>query len=176
MKPSGKRRTGRELAVQFLFALDHNKTPLEEALPGFMDFKKEDGTPLVPDEKPRRFCEDLVRGVASQAKDIDDRIIQATANFNISRIGGVERAILRMAIYEMVHCLDVPPVVAINEALEIAKKFSGDEACSFINGVLDRVRGTLDRPARTATIPPPRAETYTPGRTASSAPSAPGGF
>lgn len=157
-KPAGKRRTGRELAVQLLFALDHNKTPLDETLPGFLAFKKENDEPLVAEEKPRKFCEELTRGVVAHWADIDERIKNATANFHISRIGGVERAILRLAVYEMVYAMDVPPVVAINEALEISKRFSGDEAASFINGVLDKIRKSLTRPARTVATPAEAAE------------------
>jgi N utilization substance protein B len=60
----------------------------------------------------------------------------------------VDRNILRLAIYEMLYCQDVPPVVAINEAIEIAKKFGSDESGRFVNGILDRVRGDVKRPAR----------------------------
>ena len=82
--------------------------------------------------------------------DIDDRIRRAASNFEIHRIGGVERAIIRLATYEMLHCIDVPPVVSISEAIEIAKKFGAEEASRFVNGVLDRIRSEIKRPARTA--------------------------
>lgn len=152
-KAPGSRREGRALAVQLLFMLDHNSTPLDEALPGFMAFEKEDTQPLAPVEKSRAFCETLVRGVVEHRREIDRRIQDATANFTIERIGGTERAILRLAIHEMLHCLETPPVVSINEAVELAKRFSGDEAARFVNGVLDRIRVTLKRPARTAASP-----------------------
>lgn len=152
-KIPGSRRDGRALAVQLLFMLDHNSTPLDEALPEFMSFQKDDDQPLAPVEKSRTFCETLVRGVALHRREIDRRIKDATANFTLERIGGTERAILRLAIYEMLHCMDTPPVVSINEAVELAKRFSGEEAGRFVNGVLDRVRTTLDRPSRTAAHP-----------------------
>jgi N utilization substance protein B len=157
-KPAGKRRLGRELGMQLVFMLDHNKTPLDEILPGFFAFKKDNDEPLVVDEKPRKFAEELARGVVKHWAEIDERIKESTANFNLNRVGAVERAILRMAIYEMVYSFDVPPVVAINEAVDIAKKFAADEAAGFINGVLDKVRSSLKRPARTAATPLARME------------------
>jgi N utilization substance protein B len=71
----------------------------------------------------------------------------------LHRISAVDRNILRLAIFEMLHCPEVPPVVSINEAIEIAKKYSTDESGKFVNGVLDRIRVGLPRPARTATAP-----------------------
>lgn len=144
--------------MQLIFMLDHNKTPLDELLPGFLAFKKDNEEPLIIDEKPRRFAEDLARGVVKHWDELDERIKSTTANFNLNRVGAVERAILRMAIFEMLYSPDVPPVVAINEAVEIAKKFAADEAAGFINGVLDKIRSTLNRPARTALNPVARME------------------
>jgi N utilization substance protein B len=149
MKPTGKRRAGREFAVQCLFQLDHNPTPLEEALPRILDFKKDDGSRVAPTGKAREFAEELIRGVLASQKEIDQRIKTAAQNFQLERIGGVERAILRLAIYEMTHSLDVPPVVIINEALEIAKRFAAEDAPKFVNGVLDRIHHSLQRPSRT---------------------------
>jgi N utilization substance protein B len=149
MKKPGSRRQGRELAVQLLYQLDHNSTPLEEILPHFFDFKKEDGQPLSSSAKARAFAEELVRGVAANRDEIDERIRAAASNFELHRIGGVERAILRLAIFEMLHSPDVPPVVAINEAIDVAKKFTSPDGPRFINGVLDQIRTKIDRPART---------------------------
>jgi len=152
-KAPGSRREGRTLAVQCLYMLDHNSTPLEEVLPLFVAFEKDDGAPLIAEAKSRAFCESLVRGVVEHRRQIDLRIKDVTQNFIIERIGGIERAILRLGIYEMLHCMETPPVVAINEAVEIAKLFLGDEAGRFVNGVLDRIRSSLKRPARTAAPP-----------------------
>jgi N utilization substance protein B len=149
----GSRREGRTLAVQLIFMLDHNPTPFEEVWPAFVAFKRDDDEPLVASDKSRVFCEALGRGVVEHWKEIDARIKETTANFALHRIGGVERAILRLGIYEMLYCLETPPVVSINEAVELAKRFSGDEAGRFINGVLDKIRATLSRPARTAATP-----------------------
>jgi transcription antitermination protein NusB len=150
MSKPGKRREGREVAVQILFQLDHNTTPLDEALPAVWSFRTDADKPLASSDKARLFAEELVRGVQANRADIDSRIQRAASNFEIHRIGGVERAILRVAIYEMLHSLEVPPVVSITEAIEIAKKFGAEEASRFVNGVLDRIRSEIDRPARTA--------------------------
>lgn len=153
MKPTGKRRAGREFAVQCLFQLDHNATPFEEALPRILELKRDDGTRVAPTGKAREFAEELIRGVLGSKADVDQRIRSAAQNFQLDRIGGVERAILRLAIYEMTHNLDVPPVVIINEALEISKRYAGEDAAKFVNGVLDRIHHTLGRPARTPAAP-----------------------
>lgn len=149
----GSRRDGRALALQLLFMLDHNSTPLDEVLPAFMAFEKDNDEPLAPVEKSRVFCERLVRGVVEHWKELDRCIKDTTANFTLHRIGGVERAVLRLGAYEMIYCMETPPVVAINEAVELAKQFASDEASRFVNGVLDRIRGTLSRPSRTAVAP-----------------------
>src|SRR5215469_14177965 len=73
-----------------------------------------------------------------------------SANYELKRISAVDRNILRVAIYEMLFCNDVPPIVAINEAIDIAKKFGTEESGKFVNGVLDRVKLDLNRPLRTA--------------------------
>ena len=81
---------------------------------------------------------------------IDEKISRYTANYELKRISAVDRNILRVAIYEMLFCNDVPPIVAINEAIDIAKKFGTEESGKFVNGVLDRVKLDLNRPLRTA--------------------------
>ena len=93
---------------------------------------------------------DIAEGVLAHQADIDERIRQAASNYDLHRIAAVDRNILRIAIYEMLFCPDVPPVVSINEAIEIAKRFGSDESGRFVNGVLDRIRGEINRPARAA--------------------------
>ena len=89
----------------------------------------------------------------SHQATIDEKIIKYTANYELKRISAVDRNILRMAIYEMLYANDVPPIVAINEAIDIAKKFGTEESGKFVNGVLDRVKLDLNRPLRTALEP-----------------------
>ena len=81
---------------------------------------------------------------------IDERIAKYTDNWDLPRIAAVDRNILRLAMYEMLFRDDIPPVVSINEAVDIAKKFSTRESGAFVNGILDRLKADLTRPSRTA--------------------------
>jgi len=143
----GKRREGREAAVQYLFQIDLSG----EAQPGdadaFWALRSGPGKPDVQ-AKTRVFTETLVRGVTSHLPEIDGWIKKYTANYELSRLAAVDRNILRVAIYEMLHSLDVAPVVIINEAIEIAKKFGTDKSGGFVNGILDSIKKELGRPAR----------------------------
>ena len=137
----GVRREGREAAVQYLYQRDLNPAADEVDLEIFYKIR---GLSMAS----RRFCGPLVQSVLARRQEIDE-VIQAHAqNYALGRISAVDRNILRLAIYEMLHCPEVPPVVVINEAIEIAKKYSTDESGKFVNGILDRVRSTLNRPAR----------------------------
>ena len=148
----GKRREGREAAVQFLYQLDLNPEKPDSLLPQFWQLRTGPGNAAVP-AKTRAFTEALIRGVTTHSSAIDERIRQCASNYQLERIAPVDRNILRIAIYEMLFCNDVPPVVSINEAIEIAKRFGGDESGRFVNGILDRIRGELQRPARTPVEP-----------------------
>jgi transcription antitermination protein NusB len=86
--------------------------------------------------------------VAANLPEIDALIGKFAENYDLHRIAAVDRNILRLGIYEMLHSPDVPPVVTINEAIEIAKKFGSEESSRFVNGILDRVRAELNRPSR----------------------------
>jgi N utilization substance protein B len=139
----GKRREGREAAVQFLFQRDLNPTETPELDADFWHLR-----PAT--EKTRAFAADLVSGVIANQRTIDERITKYATNYQLNRIAATDRNILRVAIYEMLFSQEVPPVVAINEAIEIAKGFGAEESGRFVNGILDRVRHELDRPAREA--------------------------
>ena len=144
VKPSGKRRIARELAVQFLYQYDLSGGSLEEALPLFWETQSE------VSEDGRKFTEELVQGVVEHRVAIDERIAKYTDNWDLPRIAAVDRNILRLAMYEMLFRDDIPPVVSINEAVDIAKKFSTRESGAFVNGILDRLKTDLTRPSRTA--------------------------
>lgn len=136
-KPIGARREGREAAVQFLYQQDLNPDTTVSNLPEFYTLRG-----LSP--SARRFSEILIRG-ASHHRDYIDRMIQShTQNYRLTRISSVDRNILRIAIYEMLECPEIPSVVSINEAIEIAKKYSTEESGRFVNGVLDKVRLVLN--------------------------------
>jgi N utilization substance protein B len=143
----GKRREGREAAVQFLYQLDLNGQELTAGTPEFWQLRSAPDS-AATSAKTQTFTKDLVDGVCSRLAEIDERIKRVAANYELHRIAAVDRNILRLAIYEMLYCPDVPPVVAINEAIEIAKRFGSEESGRFVNGILDRVRGELTRPSR----------------------------
>jgi N utilization substance protein B len=144
----GKRREGREVALQLLFHWDLN---VQQPFTGtelelFWEFR-----PTLPGV--RTFATNLLNGVVAHQPTIDEKISKYTANYELRRISAVDRNILRMAIYEMFFADDVPPIVAINEAIDIAKKFGTEESGKFVNGVLDRVKLDLNRPLRTVSNP-----------------------
>lgn len=136
----GKRRKARELALQFLYQLD--QTGIDD--PALHEGEFWGRHPV--DEDTRRFAEAVVRGTKQNQPKIDQLIAQCTEHWEIERMAVVDRNILRLAVYELLWHADVPPKVAINEAIEIAKKFGTAESSRFINGVLDRIYKEL-RPA-----------------------------
>jgi N utilization substance protein B len=137
------RRQAREWAVQILYRLDLNPGELP---PAFESFWADPG--VESDPTSRAFAEDLVRGVRAHAKEIDDTIKRCAENWELHRMAAVDRNVLRMAVHELLHCPGIPPVVAINEAVDIAKYFNSSESGRFVNGVLDRIRKDLNRPSR----------------------------
>jgi len=141
----GKRRESREVALQLLYHWDLNlqESLTEDALIRFWELRSATGS-------IRTFATQLAHGVIAQQNVVDEKISRYTANYELKRISAVDRNILRLAVYEMLFSDDVPPVVAINEAIDIAKKFGTEESGKFVNGVLDRVKLDLNRPLRTA--------------------------
>lgn len=99
-----------------------------------------------PDEaEVARFAQGLIEGTLEHQAQIDQRLQAVTRNWDLRRMAAIDRNVLRMAIYELMHVADVPPKVAINEAIELAKKFSTKNSGGFVNGILDRVRIDLER-------------------------------
>lgn len=128
-----KRRKAREYALQLLFQIDFTKRELERKdLEEFWSDKKES-------RDIKEFAEKLVKGTLESLEEIDSIIEKATENWFLKRMAAVDRNILRFAAYEILHRKDIPYAVTINEALEIAKKYSSAEAASFLNGVLDKL-------------------------------------
>lgn len=140
----GLRRDGREAAVQFLFASElHGQQPQSpEESAAFWDLHS-------AKRGAREYAEQLVRGVLEHREEIDRRIAAVAENYRLERIANVDRNVLRLAVYEILFTPDVPPPVAINEAIEIAKKFSAGESKSFVNGILDKIAsGAPEKGAR----------------------------
>lgn len=131
-----KRTQGRECALQILYQLEMNPTSLEEGIESFWS-----GHDTVSEES-KNFAEILVRGTLENLSDIDAVIVKATENWELNRMAAVDRNILRFSAYELLYRSDIPPKVAINEAVNIAKKFSQEESGKFVNGVLDRIKNT----------------------------------
>ena len=128
-----KRRKAREYALQLLFQIDFTKRELDRKdLEEFWSGKKES-------RDIKEFTEKLVKGTLESLDEIDSIIEKATENWFLKRMAAVDRNILRFAAYEILHRKDIPYAVTINEALEIAKKYSSAEAASFLNGVLDKL-------------------------------------
>lgn len=148
----GKRREGREAAVQFLYQLDLTGGNLPGDAAAFWALRSGPGKAPVP-PKTRTFAEQLVQGVRSHLEEIDERIRKYTANYELNRLAAVDRNVIRVAIFEMLHSPDVAPVIIINEAIEIAKKFGTEKSGGFVNGILDRIKQELTRPAREGASP-----------------------
>jgi N utilization substance protein B len=144
----GKRREGREAAVQFLYQLDLNGQELSTGVPEFWALRSAPGTNPAP--KTQSYAKELVDGVCARLTEIDEHLKRLAANYELNRLAAVDRNILRLAIYEMLYCQDIPPVVSINEAIEIAKRFGGEDSGRFVNGVLDKLRTEIARDPREA--------------------------
>jgi N utilization substance protein B len=133
----GTRRQARELAMQALFYMDMQKDASEEMLKDFCDC-------FCPSKKSRPFLIRLVTGVLGTKGRIDALVERFSQNWKISRMSCVDRNVMRIAVYEMLYCDDIPPKVSINEAIDIGKKFGTQESGAFINGIMDSIRGALE--------------------------------
>jgi N utilization substance protein B len=139
-----QRRDGRVAALQYLFAWSMNAPKnIAEDLRVFFEGM----------ELPREhyaFGEELIHGVIEHSADIDAHIKGLAHNWEFERIAKIDLAILRVAMFEMIYRKDIPPVVSINEAIDLSKQFSNADAKRFINGILDRLKDQLGRDARKA--------------------------
>lgn len=137
----GTRRKARECALQMLFAADVAKTVVPNALTnGYWNELGE----VVVDEKTQEFANNLVTGTLRGLEKIDERIKTRAEHWRIERMAIVDRNVLRLAVYEFLY-EETPHTVVINEALEIARRFSTFEATQFINGILDAIKHDLEK-------------------------------
>ena len=127
------RRRSRQRALQILFLWDARRQPVEDALSAYYET-------LYSEERPERdaFVDNLVRGTVEHVAQVDEQIAKHAEHWRMERMPLVDRNILRLAVYEMQH-VGTPAAVAIDEALELARRFSNEESVQFINGVLDAV-------------------------------------
>ena len=140
------RRENRVVAMQYLYQWSINRpADLERDLRAF----------FANLERPRdeyAFGEELLRGAIENVGEVDAVIREYTRNWDFDRVARVDLAILRLAIYEMLFRKDIPPIVSINEAIDLSKEFSIPDAKRFINGILDQFKLTLNRPLRTSDL------------------------
>jgi transcription antitermination protein NusB len=139
-----QRRDGRVAAVQYLYAWSLNPPKnLAEDLRIFFE--------NCPEPRDHySFGEEIIHGLIEHAAEIDSRIKVLAQNWEFERIAKIDLAILRVAMFEMIYRKDIPPVVSINEAIDLSKEFSNSDAKRFINGILDRLKDQLGRDARKA--------------------------
>lgn len=128
------RRRARQRALQILFLWDARRLPVEDVIGAYYDT-------LYSEEKIQRdeFVVSLVRGAAEHVAELDAQIARHAEHWRMERMPAVDRNILRLATYEIIYDAEIPKSVAINEAIEIVKKFSTDDSGRFVNGILDKL-------------------------------------
>ncbi len=143
-----KRTRARELALQFLYQVDLVGPDVAGDAEGFVRGEEKDG-------ESRKFALRLIRGTLEHRPAIDAIVQGVAQNWEISRMAVVDRNVLRIATFELLHCEDIPPKVAINEAIEIGKRFSTQNSGAFINGILDKImnRAVATKSATAAPVP-----------------------
>jgi N utilization substance protein B len=134
----GNRRKSRELAMQALFYMDMSQDDSNEMLERFCDN-------FSPPEKMVPFFLKLVKGVIQGKGEIDSILERFSDNWKLSRMSCVDRNTMRIAVYELLYCHDIPYKVSINEAIDMGKKFGTKESGAFINGILDSIRIALEK-------------------------------
>ena len=134
----GQRRSARESALQVLFELEFNNAGAESVL--LRPREDKNPAPAVLEYAAR-----LVRGVLARRQEIDDLVQGTSAHWRVARMNPIDRNILRIAAFELLEERFLAPAIIINEAIEIAKRFSGEEGAVFVNGVLDAVRKAIAR-------------------------------
>jgi N utilization substance protein B len=135
----GSRRKARESAMQLLYQYDFAQQSMEELFKSYWQNLREN-----VDDDVRLYATRLVKGALEHLADVDDRITGHATHWRLPRMASVDRSILRVAVYEMLYESETPRVVVIDEAIEIARRYSTYEATQFINGLLDAIRRELE--------------------------------
>jgi len=133
-----RRRKSREFALQVLYQLNITK---QDATKAFAQFQEN----FLPNGEADDFLKRLVLGVAEHYAEFDRLIEQYSEHWRLDRINMIERNILRMALFELLYCEEIPPKVTLNEAIDLGKKYGSEESGSFINGLLDRIQNEVIR-------------------------------
>lgn len=137
----GKRRKARESTLQILFQLEFNDYQPEKTIRYYWQSRK-------GPEEVKEYSRWLVNGILTHKDKIDNVIQSVSEHWRIARMAVVDRNILRMAVYELIFEESIAPAIIINEAIEIAKKYSSDEAATFVNGILDAIRKKMKLPKK----------------------------
>jgi N utilization substance protein B len=138
---AGKHRA-REAALQMLYQWEIARSSADEAIATYWPAHDANGE---VSEELRTFANGVVHGVVERLAELDALIAARAVNWRVERMAVIDRMVLRLAVYELIAGADTPPKVVINEALELARTYSGDESVAFVNGVLDAVRRDLKR-------------------------------
>ena len=149
------RRRGREAALQLLYAIEITHADADEVLGSSW-------ARALTAARTREFTGALFQGVVASRDEIDALIREWSANWSLERIGLVERNILRVAIYELLFMPEIPPNVTINEAIEVAKRYGAEDAPSFVNGILDRIKDQIAPSEDTPAVAPDPASVFGP--------------
>ncbi len=131
-----KRTRSRELALQFLYQIDLLG---QDKLADLTDFLREEGG----DQETARYARVLIEGTVDSTSELDAEIQLVAQNWQIERMAVIDRNVLRLAAFELLHCDEIPPKVAINEGIELGKRFSTQNSGAFINGILDKIKNRL---------------------------------
>ncbi len=146
MSNRSRRRENRIAAVQYLYGWDMNRPDdLNDSVRRFFEVKEEERDYFS-------FGEELIYGTLEHIDEVDSEIRLLARNWDFKRIAKIDLAILRLAIYELLFRRDIPPVVSINEAIELSKLFSNEDSKRFINGILDKIKEKINRPLRHAAL------------------------
>ncbi len=138
------RSKGRRIALQVLYLLEWDPDKdIEGAINDYMTSLAM--RPLKENDESLVFARDRVHGVVSNMDKIDQTISKFARNWRLDRMASVDRNILRLGTYELMYCSDVPPQVAINEAVELAKRFGTEDSAAFVNGILDAAMKSIAR-------------------------------
>jgi len=132
----GTRRKAREVALQVLFQIDVSEVDVHEAIELFWNN-------FESPETARMFSTQLIEGTRSRVKEIDALIKSCSDNWSLDRMSKVDKNILRLAVYELLYCEDIPPKVTLNEAIDLGKEYGSENSGSFINGILDALYSKL---------------------------------
>jgi N utilization substance protein B len=132
----GKRRRSREFALQVLYQLEINPQEIPKALEHVRNS-------LTSGSDDPEFTERMVRGVREHLQEIDHLLEDYLQHWRLDRLGSVDRNILRLALFELLYCPDIPPKVTINEAVDLGKKYGTEDSGAFINGILDRIQNEV---------------------------------